>query len=859
MKLPFSLVMAWRESRRSRKRLALYMASVSLGVAALVAINSFSANVSAAVSGQAKTLLGADLEMRGRNGWTKPVADLLDSLSGAGVRVSHVTSFGSMVLARRNGHTRLFEVRAVEGAFPYYGSFDTDPPGLWSSLQTRHAILVDPAVLIQLDAKVGDTLSVGDARFPIAGVVTGAPGDIGLRTAIGPRVFMPATALAETNLLRFGSRAQYRAYLEMPVDRELQRFLNRHNRFFRTNNVGYSTAADQEQNVSDILNRLARYLGLVGLIALLLGGIGVASAVHVFVKEKLDTAALLRCLGARQRSVLTIYLLQAVALGFFGSAVGVVLGIAVQAALPHVVRDFLPLDVAVSVDWVSALAGLGVGAGTAAIFALLPLLALRDVTPLRALRHEFDSPRRRLDIWRLGAYALLGAAVLLLSIWQAPFRRMGYWFAGAVAGTTLLLWLTALALMFGTRRFFPSRARYVVRQGIANLFRPQNQTVAVILAIGFGVFLIATLYVVQKNLLSQFALDTRPDRPNLALFDIQTDQKDGVLKLLRDRGITAAELAPIVPGRISRIKGLKQEEIKPDSLGRMPARWAMRREYRNTYRDTLVAGEEIVAGEWDMKGGRGGRDGSRSSVSSGLSVPSVSVEEDLAHELGVWVGDNLTWDVQGVSIETRVTSIRKVTWARFQPNFFVVFQPGVLERAPQMMVTLTRVADATKRAELERDLVMAYPNISALDLTLVQQALDGIVSKASLAIRFMALFSIACGAIILVGALATSRFQRVREAVLLKTLGAGARQIRQILLTEYFAWGSLAALTGVLLSAVAAWALVKFLFELQFTLPWAQLALVWAAVCGLTTVIGFANSGEVLRRTPLAVLREMSE
>ena len=235
------------------------------------------------------------------------------------------------------------------------------------------------------------------------------------------------------------------------------------------------------------------------------------------------------------------------------------------------------------------------------------------------------------------------------------------------------------------------------------------------------------------------------------------------------------------------------------------------------------------------------------------------MEQDLAAELGVGLGDRLTWDVQGVMIETRIRSIRKVIWAQFQPNFFVVFEPGVLEKAPQTLVTLTRVPDATKRAELQRDLVVAYPNISALDLTLVQQALDGIISKVTLAIRFMALFSIASGVIILVGALATSRFQRVREAVLLKTLGARARQIRQILLTEYFAWGSLAALTGVLLAGVAGWALTRFLFEVPFSLPTAQLALVWLGVCVLTTALGFANSGEVLRKTPLAVLREMSE
>ena len=233
MKLPFALTMAWRESRRSRRRLALYLASVSLGVAALVAINSFSANVTASVHAQARSLLGADLELRGRNGFPPPVETLLDSLVKAGVPLSRVTSFPSMVLSPRTGLTRLFEVRAVTGDFPFYGEIETNPAGLWKTFRSGRSILVDPAVLIQLDARIGDTMTVGDAAFTVAGVITSSPGDVGLRTAIGPRVFLPGQFLDETNLLKFGSRAQFHAYLVMPAGPDLQRFLNRHNTLFR--------------------------------------------------------------------------------------------------------------------------------------------------------------------------------------------------------------------------------------------------------------------------------------------------------------------------------------------------------------------------------------------------------------------------------------------------------------------------------------------------------------------------------------------------------------------------------------------------------------------------------------------------
>jgi putative ABC transport system permease protein len=403
--------------------------------------------------------------------------------------------------------------------------------------------------------------------------------------------------------------------------------------------------------------------------------------------------------------------------------------------------------------------------------------------------------------------------------------------------------------MWATRRWFPRRASYVVRQGVANLFRPQNQTTAVILAIGFGVFLIATLYVVQRNLLDQLALDSRPDRPNLVFFDVQLDQQHGVVAVLAEHGVSSLGVTAIVPARIARLNDRPTDSLTADTLGRVPSRWALRRDYRNTYRDTLVGSERLTAGAW-WEGSAARREG---------ELPRISVEEGLAVELGVRVGDRITWNVQGVPLETRIASLRQVSWARFEPNFFVVFEPGVLERAPQTFVLLARVSDATRRAELQRDVVLDFPNVVSLDLTLVQQAVDGIVSKVTLAIRFMALFSIGSGLVILIGALAASRLQRIREAVLLKTIGASAGQVRRIFLTEYCAWGSLAALTGVLLAGMAGWALVTQLFELRFRLPALALLGVWAAVVGLVAAVGLANSRAALSKTPLAVLRELSE
>ncbi len=839
--------MARREGRASRRRLALYLGSITIGVAALVAINSFRRNVSAAISDQARNLLGADLELSSRQPFDSTIRNLLDSLEVSGVPVSYVTSFASMVLAERSGVSRLTEVRAVTQGYPYYGEIETDPPDYWDRLALSRQALVDPALLIQLDAAVGDTLRIGEARFPVAGQVIRTPGEVALRTAIGPRVFIPAAYLAETQLLQFGSLARYLAYLKMD-EVEVRRLLNRYQQLFRQHRVGYDTVREREDELTEGLDTLARFLGLVGLVALLLGGMGVASAVNVFTREKLPTAAVLRCLGATQKEVFAIYLLQAGTLALLGSAAGVALGILVQSRIPDLLGDFLPVRVSAWVDWESAAAGLAIGVWVALVFALLPLLEIRKVPPLAALRREYEATQRANDPLRYTAYAALVGSVTFLSVWQAPWRAVGLAFATGIVVTAVVLAGVARTLITATRRFFPRRASYVLRQGIANLFRPHNQTATVSLAVGFGVFLLATVYVVQRNLLDQLRFDTRQDRPNLVIFDIQEHQLESVRQMLHQRGFPVSQMVPIVPARIGAINGRSVAALLSDTASSRPSRWALRREYRNTYRDTLVESETLVEGSWW-----------EASPSVSHSLPRISLEADLAEELGVSVGDLVTWDVQGVLVETEVANLRRVNWARFEPNFFVVFERRALERAPQSFVILTRADDPRSRAMLQRDLVIRHSNVAALDLTLVEQTLDTVLGSVALAIRFMALFSIVAGLLVLAGSIATSRFQRMKESVLLKTLGADRRRIGGIVLTEYGMLGTVASLSGIVLSSVAGWLLTRFLFEIPFSLPALELLGLGVFAALATTVVGLANSYHVFRAPPLGVIRELGD
>jgi putative ABC transport system permease protein len=847
MNLPFAVTHALREARSSWKRIGLYMGSITLGVAALVALNSLRTSVIASVADESRTLLGGDVRIGANRPFTPPVRALLDSAARAGIPVAEVTRVASMAFLVRTGQTRLVQVRSAAAGYPFYGAFETEPAGQWQTYRNSRSVLVDPALLVQLGARVGDTLSVGQGKYVIAGTIKDQATEISFQTALGPRVFLPPQYMAETGILTFGSLAGYEAYLKIPSASALEEFTDIHGPMLRAEQARMTTADRQARQLTRALDNLTRFLALVGLTALLLGGIGVASAVHVFVKEKLPTIAVLRCLGARQRSVFLAYLLQASLLGLGGAALGVLLGIGIQALIPLFAQQFMPVTIGFKLDWLAIGAGLLVGAWVATVFALIPLLAVRDISPLQALRRDYENIGNGSIKARLAVYVALLASIVLLSVWQAPERIWGFWFAASIATTVALLWLTAILLVRATRRYFPRRAGYVVRQGISNLFRPHNQTVAITLSLGFGVFLIGTLYLVQRNLLDRIRLDERSNRPNLLLFDVQQGQGAGLREVLASHGASAPDITPMVMARIGAINGRPVADIMKDTGEARPEGWALRREYRNTYRSTLSDSEELIKGKWFDDARAPG------------TLPRISMEEELAEDLRVDIGDRITWDVQGVPVESRIASLRRVEWARFSPNFFVIFEPGVLDKAPQTIIALARVPDPRARAEVQRDLVQRYPNVSSLDLGLVQETLDSIVGKVSTVIRFLALFSILGGVIVLIGALTTSRFQRMRESALLKTLGAGRSQIGRILITEYFALGTLAGLTGMLLSVVAGWLLVRFFFEFDYAVPVLRMALLWAGVSVITVIIGVVNSRDVLRRPPLAVLREAAE
>lgn len=867
--LAFVFRLAWREARAARRRLALLTASVTAGVAALVAINSFTDNLTVSVAEQAQALLGADLSLGGRKpiAEIKPAMRLVDSLKRAGgpaVKVASSASFAAMAYTAGGTAARLVQVRSVDPDWPFYGTIETSPAGVWGRIQDGGAV-VDPSLLTAIGAKVGDELSLGEGRFRILGTVLNVPGDVGLQMAFGARVFIATSALPATKLLGFGARIDHETFLRLPPGADAQAVAKGARPGLRLERVRVRTVADDRDDLTDNLTRLGNYLGLVALAALLLGGLGVASAVHVFIRQKLDTIAALRCLGATSRQLLAAYLLQALVMGFFGSALGALLGVGLQQAMPMVLADFLPVDVRVLPSGRAILLGVALGVWTAGVFAITPLLGIRAISPLATLRRSVDPQRAKMDLPRALAALAIAASVVGLAAIQVGSLRRGAWFAAAIGVAVLVLWLASLALIAAARRWTPRGLPYLWRQGLANLHRPANQTVTVVLALGFGAFLLTTLFTMQHNLLRDLRFDgSEASRPNLVLFDIQTDQRDAVAGALTAEGITGSAFTPIVPMRILAVKGEAVKErlaragaprdTTAPAEGRRPrgegdgSLWAFRREYRSTYRSVLGPGERVTTGRWFDADARGNGTTPDAPVA-------ISIEADLAAELGVAVGDAITWDVQGASVHSRVTSLRQVNWARFEPNFFVVFAPGALERAPQSWVTLARVPDAGARGRIQRAMAERAANVTSVDLGDLQRALERVIDRIILAIRFMALFSLATGTVVLIGAIATSRWQRVREGTLLRTLGATRGQVLRILAVEYAALGFGAALVAAVLAGGAGWALARFVFEATFVLPVVPLALFALALVLLTTVVGLWNSLDVLERPPLEVLR----
>jgi len=829
------LKMAWRDAKASKARLLLFMASIILGIAAVVSIQLFSQNLTDNIQRQSKSLMGADFLIDTDQLPSERAQAIIDSLKPDASEVNFV----SMVAFPKNKGTKLVRVRGLQGDFPFYGNIDTQPVTAATSYQGLGGALVDATLMLQYNLTAGDSIKVGEITLPITGALNAIPGNNAVSSSVAPLVIIPYRLVADTELLQFGSRKEYQFYYKQPntdlvaLEVQLQPMLEAENADLDTHTSTSSRLGRRYENVGSFLN-------LTAFIALLLGCVGIASSVNIYIKEKIKPIAILKCLGASRKQSFLIFLIQIAGIGILGGFIGTLIGIGLQELFPIVLKEFLPFDLTISITAQPIIMGILLGLVMSVLFALLPLLRTWYVSPLEVLRYSGESSKQS----KKATYGVIVVVVLFLfafSYWLLKDWLFAMAFIGGVFLTFGLLAGIATGTMKLVKNYFPKGASFTTRQSLLNLFRPNNQTIVLLVAIGLGTFLISTLYFTKDILLNKATLGQTAESANLITIDVQPAQVKEVINTFKAHDLEVLNNIPLVTMRMHSIKNELVSSIRTDTTAQIKD-WLLNHEFRTTYRSTLTHSEEIVAGEWV-------------GVQKLDDTVKISISENLAEDANVTLGDALIFNVQGVLMETVIGSIRKVDWTSLQPNFSIVFPKGVLEYAPQFNVLSTYTPTEESSAKLQRDLVTKFPNVSVIDLRQVFSVIEDILDKITWIINFMAFFSILTGIIVLIGSVRTSKYQRIKESVLLRTLGAKNKQILNITALEYLFLGILGSLLGILLALLSSLLLAVFLFEEPFIPSLIPFLVFLPGISLLVLGIGLSNIREVLRSSPLEVLR----
>lgn len=906
---PVSLKMAWRETRAAWRHFIYFLTCIALGVGAVVGISLFAANVERAVTREARGLLGGDLEVRVSHQLSESGQNVLRSLADRRIVTSHASELVAMATTVNdrqpavNPITQLVELKAVESSYPLYGTVKVEPskppselfapsasacagsqrssvlspttphPSPLTPHDPCHGAVVQESLLIRMGLSVGDRLKIGQATFLITGIIRKEPDRMANMFSLGPRVMMSQSGLAATELIKPGSRVRERYLLKLPSSVEWQPLLYEMRGRLAAESARVSSYREAQPQLKQFLDQLARYLGLIGLTALFVGGIGVAMSVQAFLREKLQSIAILKTLGAESSTVIMTYLGQAVGLGLVGSLAGAAVGVGLQWVLPTALAGLLDANLLEQVDFSSALSrssvlpilkGISVGLLTTLLCTLWPLLSIRHVRPALIFRHEVvngdDSPvgvlrdwqgvlRRRLglrDTARLTTAVVIVTGLVGLSIWQAGSWRIGLLFLGALAVAALLL-LSAAQVLVNAIRLLPLPRAVSVRHAVGNLQRPGSQAAGVMMAIGIGVMVIVTVGVLERSLIRQIGENRPTDAPTFFFIDIQPDQASGFSRLIHQQtGDVGPQLTPLVRSRLHAINGQPvnvEEDNDKDAEKKEEKRkaWYFTREYVLTCVDQLPKDNTITKGDWWKPG-------------QSFSKPQVSVEEDAAKNLGVDIGSTIDLEIQGATISAEVRSIRKVDWGNFSTNFYMILSPGSLDGAPFTYVATVRVPPE-QEVPLQQAVVAAFPNVTAINVGDVLESFARILDRLSLAIRAVALFCVLAGGLVMAAALAATRYRRLYESVILKALGATRGLIARSFATEYVLMGAVAGVIGIVLASALSWALLRYIFELPWTLQPKVLAIGLLLTIILTLIVGFLSTFRILGQRPLAVLR----
>jgi putative ABC transport system permease protein len=843
---------AWRETRSSTTKFLFVVLAVAAGVGALSGVQGFSQSFRATLLDESRTVMAADLTARQFVSANDQETAALDALAKRGVERTLITetiSMASSAAAARNTDAAtpvLVSVKAVDPAkYPYYGEVKLDPPMKLTDALTPDSVAVAQDVLLRLNAKVGDRVRVGTESFRIATVVLSEPDRMSGSMNVGLRMMMSRAAFERTGLMGYGSRAAYRYLFKMqpgaPSVNEVRGALKRA--------LPEALIADfRESNpiITRGLDRSTIFLSLVSLIAMIVGALGVAMAMHAHLQQKMDNIAVMKSLGATSRDVIGIYTLQTLMLGLLGGLAGVVVGRIVERTMPLLIAKFFQMDIKLGWNLAASAQGIAVGVLTTLLFTLPPLLAIRKIRPALILRRDMPDAKMTWPRRLAEARSALVVGVLILAGlggiagWLADSARVGGYFAGGLTVALIVLALVAAGVLRIIRTVVkktPWRIPTLARQGFANLYRQGNQAQAILVALGLGVMFTLTVYLVQHSLVSEIVDSAPPDAPNVFLIGITPEQVDPLKALIaKQKGVVAApEFAPSVAVRIERVNGTPLEDLQLTGMSRR-----FRGSRSVMWADEKPSSLKVTQGAW---------------WKPGETQPVVSVDEEPARTLGLKVGDTIELSSAAKTFTARVAAVHRVEQMRVGAANEFVFNRAALDGLPATFYGGVRMKPADVGA-LERAAYQAFPTVTVINVAEALAIVQQVVDQVALVIRFLSAFAILAGAIILAASVAGTRFRRVREVVILKTLGATRRSAGRIFSVEFLTLGAVAGLLGALLASAFSRLLLHRLLDAKFAFDWPATAAAVVLTAVLAQASGWLASFRILRQKPLEVLRE---
>lgn len=851
-----ALRLAWRLGRGQSARVWLLVACIALGVCARVCVGSFSGALERALVREARPLLGADLEIASNQPLTSAEDQELRLILPASARSTQQVRFTTMALAPGSGRARTVEVRAVDEDHPLYGEVVVTPAPLSRLFGDEAVAFVQQEVLDQLAMAIGDPLQLGAEGFRVIGVIRAEPGLGANVFAMGPRVLIARSRLVDTGLDGGGARLRHARLIALgtsEVEGVVAALRQRWDlpekmssgfggRVENERGLGLRTAAQASTSSARIYERVGDFLRIIALAALLLGGIGVASLVRGYLAESRDTVAVLQVLGATPARVLMVFLWQSALIGVAGGVIGAVAGSALQNLLLLLGRGFLPVAAELGLDLPAMAWGVVLGAGVSVGFAAISLVAIHGMQPAAILRGDPAGAGGRWRAWVMSL--LLLAVVLVVAAVETRSWRTGPLVVIALVvggGLTALLGWLLLGLPLRLVRLIAGQRAFALRHGLGNLSRPGFRPLAALVAIAMAAQLLGAMATYRASLTADLASGGEGQRPGWFCLGLEADQVPAFTALVRETAAVEPLLSPMVMARLKTINGAEPQRETGDSREAERDRFMRGREQRLSFRDELGSDERIVAGTWMAASGE---------------VVEASLEQRFASSIGAGLGDQLTFDIQGVPLVATVTSIRSVRWITMRPNFFILVSPAALTDAPQTWISAVPRLDRERSARFVASMAERFPNITTFDIGELGDKLGVVVQRISLAVRFLGWFCLAAGVLVLIGiGIGTAR-QRRADAALVAVLGGTRGILVTSIIAEFATLGLIAGTCGLSLGILHARSVLTTMLELPLVVPWGELAAVAVAIVVIGACSGLAACRSVFTQHPLAVLRE---